>query len=170
MGYRAIGSVLIVASCGGYGLLLTAGYRHLERELQRLMEILTYMESQLAYQLTPLPDLCSQAGRMAGGTVGEVFRNLARELHWQSACDVDGCMKIALQRSRDLPSELSTLLMRLGSTLGRFDLPGQLRGLENVKENCRIKLETLGTGREVRLRSYRTLSLCAGTALVILLL
>lgn len=170
MGYQMIGAVLIVAACGGYGLLLSAACRQRERELGRLLQALAYMENQLAYQLTPLPDLCRQAGKEVGGIVGEVLRNLARELSWQSAPDVTGCMAAALSRSRELPPQLRRLLAQLGRSLGRFDLPGQLRGLEAAREGCHQQLAQLRAGREPRLRSYRTLGLCAGAALVILLL
>jgi hypothetical protein len=52
--------------------------------------------------------------------------------------------------------------------MGRFDLEGQLNGLEAVRTRCRDWLDELISGREVRLRNYQTLGLCAGAALVIL--
>lgn len=170
MGYELIGAALILGACGGYGLLLTRAYRQREQELHRLLGALGYMENQLAYQLTSLPDLCRQAGKEAGGIVGEVLRNLGRELSWQSSPDVSGCMASALGRSRELPPQVRRLLVRLGNSLGRFDLPGQLRGLEALGQSCQEQLAQLQSGREPRLRSYRTLGLCAGAALVILLL
>lgn len=170
MGYQMIGSMLIIASCGGYGLLLAASYRQRERELNRLLTAIRFMENQLSYQLTPLPELCRQAGKEAGGKVGEVLQNLARELRWQSAPDVAGCMGAALGRTGEIPRPLRSLLVALGKNLGRFDLPGQLRGLEGIREAALHQLEELRAGREPRLRSYRTLGLCAGGALVILLL
>jgi len=58
----------------------------------------------------------------------------------------------------------------LGTSLGRYDLPGQVKGLQNVREECTLELEKMKNNQEERLRSYQTLGLCAGTALVILLL
>lgn len=170
MGYQLMGGALIVASCGGYGLSLAAGYRQRERETRGLLDAVCYMENQLAYALTPLPELCHQAGREAGGRAGAVLRQLARELERQTAPDVQGCMKAALDASPELPAALRGELMRLGRSLGRFDLPGQLRGLAAVGEDCRGQLEALRENREPRLRSYQTLGLCAGAALAILLL
>ena len=62
------------------------------------------------------------------------------------------------------------MLLLLGSSLGRFDLAGQLKGLSAVKGQCALELQELRTDREPRLRSYRVLGLCAGAALVILLI
>jgi len=57
----------------------------------------------------------------------------------------------------------------LGGNLGRFDIPGQLRGLENTRKECCDKLQMLTQNNDSRLRSYQTLGLCAGAALAILL-
>lgn len=170
MTLRLIGGALIVAACGGYGLALGAAHRQKERELERLIEVIAHMESQLSYQLTPLPELCRQAARGVGGPVGEVFRNLALALDQQSAPEVSGCMAVALSESRPLPPGLGSILTRLGAGLGRYDLPGQLRGLRAARQACRRQLDALEADRDVRLRSYRTLGLCAGAALVILLI
>jgi hypothetical protein len=54
--------------------------------------------------------------------------------------------------------------------LGIFDLPGQLKGLEEAQQVCQRALEQLEKGQAARLRSYQTLALCAGAALTILFL
>lgn len=170
MGFKWIGAVLIVVACGGFGCSIAAGVKKEERELTRLVRLLGFMENQLQYRLTPLPELCRQAGKETPGSVGEVFSNLSRELLWQSAPDAAGCMAAAVRRSHDLSPALRQLLLALGQTLGRFDLDGQLKGLEEAREGCRSRLEALARDRDSRLRSYRTLGLCAGAALAILLL
>ena len=58
----------------------------------------------------------------------------------------------------------------LGASLGRFDLQGQLQGIESVRAQCRKDLAELEDNRDQRLRSYQTLGLCAGCALAILFL
>ena len=170
MSYRWIGAALIVAGCGGFGFSVASGYKREERILRQLISALNYMEWELQYRLTSLPELCRQAGRETGGTLREVFCNLARELEWQSAPDVSSCMAAALKRSHELPRRIRAIMKQLGHTLGRFDLPGQKQGLEEVRASCRMELEALGKNRDTRLRSYGTLGLCAGAALAILFL
>ena len=79
-------------------------------------------------------------------------------------------MKAVLAKSKDIPRHTLESLQNLGNSLGRFDLSGQLKGLEGVRQECRGKLTRLMGNQEVRLRSYQTLGLCAGAALVILLM
>lgn len=170
MGYEMFGAALIIGGCGEFGICLGASVRREVRELEGLLRALDLMENQLQYRLTPLPDLCRMAGKEASGAVGQVFENLARELDRQTAPEVAGCMKAALRQQRGLSPEMGRALAGLGRELGRFDLPGQLRGLERARGRCQRMLEEIRKNRVARLREYRTLGLCAGAALAILLL
>ena len=170
MTVKLVGAMLIVAGCGGFGMLIAANYRREERALRQLLGCLDYMECELQYRLTPLPELCRQAAKESAGPVRAVFAALAEELEDQISPDAERCASAALARVKDLPSSARRCLSQLGASLGRFDLPGQLKGLEGVRAACRAELERLGKNRDVRLRSYETLSLCAGAALAMLLL
>lgn len=169
MNIRWIGAILIVAGCGGFGFSIAAGYRREQRRLRELRLALSRMEWELEYRLTPLPELCASAGREAEGAVGAVLRALARELERGQEPDAAGCMRRCLRREQGLSARLRHLLTMLGRSLGRYDLPGQLQGLRAVREACREEEQTLQQGQETRLRSYQTLGICAGAALVILL-
>lgn len=168
--YKYIGAILIVAGCGGCGFSIAAGQLRAENMLRELTRILDFMECELQYRLTPLPELCYQAGQESAGSVRKVFLSLAQELEAQLSPDVSACMQVAVRRANELPSEVRGAFLHLGSSMGRFDLVGQLKGLESVRAECREKLEKLTCDRETRLRSYQTLGLCAGAALVILFL
>lgn len=168
MSYKWIGAVLIIAGCGCTGFLAASNKRKEERILQQLAEVLEFMESELQYRLTALPELCRQAGKGTTGVLREVFLNLARELDWQTAPDACSCMSAALKKSRELPDSVRHLLLNLGHTLGRFDLAGQLRGIEAVKSGCVQVLMKQGKDHEKRIRGYQTLGLCTGAALAIL--
>lgn len=168
MSWKWIGAILIIAGCGGFGFSIAAGCRREERLLRQLIQALQYMQWELQYKLTPLPELCRQTGKAASGVVRDIFLGLARELDWQASPDVSGCMSAALKRNRELPRNIRRLFIQLGHCLGRFDLQGQLSGLEAVRSACEGELAALNKNRDVRLRSYQTLGLCAGAALAIL--
>lgn len=170
MTYQYLGALLVITGCGGFGFSLAAVHRKKERLLQQLIQVLHYMETELQYRLTPLPELCRQAGKEIDGILSVVFLNLARELEWQTAPDVCSCMAEALRKSCDLPVCLRKHLLRLGQTLGRYDLPGQLQGLQAVQVDCEGELAALHKDKDLRLRNYQTLGLCAGAALAILFL
>ena len=170
MNYKIIGAVCVVAACGGWGFAAAAQYIQLIRLLRQLISSLDYMECELQYSLTPLPDLCRAAAGEQRGCVRDVLLILSKELDAQISPDVERCMQAALSAVEDIPKHTRSAFQDMGKTLGRFDLSGQLKGLEQVRSACRTELGVLQTNREPRLRNYQTLGLCAGAALAILLI
>jgi len=163
-----IGAVLVLAGCGYFGFHIAAVSVAEERALRKLIGILDYMSSELQYRLTPLPDLCRQAAGETSGKLAKLLLAFSDELESQIAPDVKSCMNAAIFRCPGLPEMTRKCFIQLGSSMGRFDLPGQIQALEAVRTACRKHLTDLESGRDVRLRSYQTLGLCAGAALVIL--
>lgn len=168
MSLKWIGAILIMSSCGLIGFSISAAYRRDERDLYQLISAMEYMTCELQYKMTPLPELCRQAGRERSGVVGRLLCNLARELESQVSPDVQSCLAVAAATVGPLPSRIREAVCVLGASLGRFDLEGQLQGMESVRTFCRNELDRMSANRDVRLRSYQTLGLCAGAALAIL--
>ena len=170
MNAKLIGAALIIAGCGGVGFSMAAAHRREEKALRQLIRALDYMGCELQYRLTPLPELCRCAASEGGGAVSQVLVHLATELEAQVAPDAGSCMNAALTKTAGLPPQTRKNLHILGMSLGQFDLQGQLTGLEAARKQCRRELDELTKNRDVRLRSYQTLGLCAGSALAILFL
>lgn len=162
---RIVGACCIVTGCGGFGFAMAAAHRREEAELVRLISALEYMSCELSYRMTPLAALCR--GAASEGMVGDFFRRLASELERGDAPDVQVCVRAVLDRL-EAPRELERQLQQLGDTLGRFDLPGQLRGLEGAIRSAEDALRRIRDGADGRRRSWQTLGLCAGAALAIL--
>ncbi len=164
-----IGAAMIIGGFGMFGFSMVAAHKREEAALRSLIGALDYMQCELQYRMTPLPDLCRQAGEQNHNLVGYILLMLARELECQISPDVECCMTEALKAGEALPQRTRKAFEILGTSLGRFDLEGQIRGLEGVRSFCRGELEHLSINRDARLRSYQTLGLCAGSALAILL-
>ena len=168
MTFKILGVILVMIGCGGVGFRIAAIHRYEEKSLRQLIGILDFMECELQYRLTPLPELCRQAASTCTDSPFAVFTELALEMESQINPDVDRCMAAALEKTKNIPPITRNKLIQLGKSIGRFDLNGQLKGLEAVRQECRRNLESLCTNQDNRLRSYQTLGLCAGAALVIL--
>lgn len=161
---------MTVAACGWLGYLAVIDFKRQESSLRQLSQILTYMAWELEYRLTPLPELCFRVAQQTKSPLGKLFVCLAQELDVQAVPDVACGISLILSKSPDLPSLTQKALMLLGQSLGEYDLSGQLKGLEAVERHCQQELAKLSHHREERLRSYQVLSLCAGIALVIILI
>ena len=168
--YKWIGAILVIGGCGGFGFAVAGEAARQEGQLRQLLESLDFMESELRYHLTALPELFQLCGLRSSGCLKRLFLDLAGELDAHSAPDVEQCLRTCLDRQPAIPMRLRKRIWQLGRTLGRFDLPGQLRGIDSAREGCRRELRELERNRQQRLRSYRTLGLCAGAALAVLLL
>lgn len=167
---RIIGAVFIIFACSAVGYYLVLNHKKEEKAVQQLLSIVDYMECELQYRLTPLPELCRLAAAENRGEVSGLMLSLANELDSQISPDAASCMTAALSHHPNLPERTKQLLIRLGGSLGRFDMDGQVRGLENTRQLCRKELESLQHRRDDRLKSYQTLAVCAGVAMAILLI
>lgn len=147
---------------------MTASAKQEELSLRQLIGALDYIQCELQYRMTPLPDLCRQAAQAHRNKIGKFFLNLSVELENQLSSDVEICVQKALSAVPDLPRRSVNSLEMLGVSLGRFDVDGQIQGLESVRGYCRSELETMAENADVRLRSYQTLGICTGAALAIL--
>lgn len=164
---RLLGAAFLMAGCGGFGFSLATAYRREAGMLRRLINALQEMEWELKFRMTQLPELCRIAGDAAGGILREIFGEFALRLDRQEVMDISGCFNAIISR-RELPRSVRKNLKQLGAVLGRYDLEGQLQGLEMIRHQCRNDLKKLEENSVQRLRSYQTLALCAGAALVIL--
>lgn len=169
MDYKWIGAVLIMTGCGGYGFALCVRDREEIRALKNLIRVLEFMAWELQFQMTPLPEICQKAGNAVNGIVGKVFSLLADALQSRMQPDVSVCMDLTLSQLPHMPETARAMLMLLGNTLGRYDLEGQLEGLETVRTGCIQALSEMEKDKHQRMRTYQTLGLCTGAALAILL-
>ncbi len=167
---KITGAGMVIAASGSFGFQLAASHKQLERMLQQLIDVISYMICELEYRLTPLPALSRQAADECNGPLSEILLAFSAELEQQTETNVSNCMENALSQHRSLPPVITEIMVLLGRTMGKFDIQGQIRGLAAVKQHCEDKLARLSRNRENRLRGYKTLALCAGAALAILLI
>ena len=164
---KIIGAILIISACSTVGFSIAAKHRKELRTLRELIRILDYMECELQYRLTPLPDLFRVVAADTKGELQQFFTKLSQKLDDHVSCSVYSCLQDVLTEEK-LPHWTRVGLAYLGESLGRFDLDGQLKALESTRSKCRSDLANLNVNKDARLRSYQTLGICAGAAMVIL--
>lgn len=168
MTVKLMGALLVVGGCGGFGFAMAAAHRREEAVFRQYLIALEFMECELSCRLTPLPQLCQCTAGVVKGPIQELFAALCRELEQQLLPDAELCAHAALASVKGFSQEFRSQFLELGQTLGRFDLSGQLKGLERAAQRTKGSLAALEENRTARIRSYQTLGLCAGAALAIL--
>ena len=166
---KMLGSVLILAGCGGFGMMICVAYKREEDMLRQLIHALDFIQCELQFRMTPLPELCSLAGSACSGRISEYFQMLAKELEQQTLPDVRSCAEAVAASTAKLPERVENALEVFSRSLGQFDAQGQIQELEKARNYCHSAMTAMDENRDMRLRSYQTLGICAGAALVILL-
>ena len=166
---KMLGSVLILAGCGGFGMMICVAYKREEDMLRQLIHALDFIQCELQFRMTPLPELCSRAGSACSGRISNYFQILAKELDSQTLPDVRSCAEAAAAATGNLSERVEKALEVFSRSLGQFDAQGQIQELEKARSYCHAVLTAMDENRDIRLRSYQTLGICAGAALVILL-
>lgn len=159
---------MIILACGGVGFSMATAHRQKENMLQQIISAVALMTSELQFRQTVLPQLMHLCAKETSGTISRVFAAMHRELQRQIAPDAACCMAAVVDEMPKMPDSIREKLTLLGNCLGRYDLSGQISGLETVAQLCQRELSGLLHNRDARMRSYVTLGLCAGVALVIL--
>lgn len=164
-----LGALLIIAGSGAVGFSLASEQRKDLRYLRMLLRVLNYISCELQFRLPPLQELCLGASRECSGVLRSVLEELSQELERQVLPCVSDHMEQVLS-GKAMPALTYQCLLQLGTSLGRFDLGGQLKGIEAVRITCKTFLQELEQNKDTRLRNYQTLSICAGAALAIILI
>ncbi len=167
---KGIGAALVILACGICGFSMAGSFRYLENTLGEMIKALELMHCQMEYRLTPLPEICGILCAGCGGVVGKVFEAFGKELRKTDTADAEACMKKALEFYPEMPEKCGKSLERLSITLGKTDLTTQLHGIKLEQELLRKELGNIQKDQPARLKSYRTLGICCGIALAILLL
>lgn len=165
---RIIGAICVISAC--FGLGISVGYKLLKesRMLDQWIRILNRMEVELRCRLRSLPDLFRFLSHEEKGELAELFLGIAIEMENQIRPDVTRCIEAVLISSGGIPESVIESLELLGGELGKYDLDGQLVGINNIRERAIEKRKLLNKDKVKRIRGYQTLGLCAGAALVIL--
>ena len=166
---KILGAVMILAGCGGVGMMICIAYKTEEEMLRQMVHAMDYIQCELRFRMTPLPELCAQASSGCRGRVSCFWMHLSEALSHHTSPHVSECVLAAKQAAGPFPQRMNQILEILSHSLGQFDAQGQQQTLEAVTSHCRSELESMGNNRDMRLRSYQTLGICAGVALVILL-
>ena len=77
MTLKLIGALLIILGCGGFGMMIAAAHKREVKTLKQLVAALDYMECELQFRMSALPDLCRQTAGECDGILRQVFSSLA---------------------------------------------------------------------------------------------
>jgi stage III sporulation protein AB len=110
--------------------------------LRELVTALELLEGELALRNTALPELLEELAELSKGDAERMFRACLEGLHFLQDENFSHLWKNAAEEyCAALEQRELTVLVRLGTSLGRYDLDTQLRDIRNTEHLLRNNLE-----------------------------
>lgn len=145
---------------------------HQQLRLQRQLRLaLELMQGEMELHMPSVAELFERVGNQIGGPVGEFFVGTAVEMTAVTGRPPQTAMRIQLEHTPGLwNQEEQAMLLELGGCLGRYDLSGQARALGLYKQRLDTMIGRAEEGLQRRAKVSLTASVCAGLALIVILL
>ena len=170
MSYRIYGIICIILGCGAVGFIFAYNAKREVTALKQFIAALEFMKCELQFSLPALSDLCRHTASVSTHHVRKLFNLISDELDNQIFPDAHRCILSAIKQCKDMPSLTQKAAELLATSIGHFDLKGQLSSIETVMVESQQLLATYSNNLETRSRCYKTLGICAGAAIAILLI
>jgi len=167
---KILGVTFIIVGCSSIGFIMAGNLSQEITAVRNLIANLEYWKNAISYHHTPLPELCMLTHSMDRSVIGEYFGRLGEQLNKLGEIDATQCTVNALSLCPEMPPSCRRLLQALGRSLGKFDMSGQLQEINAVLEVARDTLTTLLSSQDSRIKCYKTLGICTGVAIAILII
>ena len=165
---KLIGIVFILFSAISVGSKISCGLKQQCGYLRNILDVLQVFEHEVAVRCTPLPETFSVMASMAQGNIKRVLLGVSEQMQQQRWTSPRSAMEHALI---EFPDDLvGEIFLDLSNKIGRYDLDTQLAEIALAKEKTKQVLTHLEEERRMKSKTYKTLSICAGLAVVILLI
>lgn len=170
---KLLGSILVVIAGGGIGFYVAHLFKYRLQELMELQRIIVLLQSEIRYNVTPLPEAFLNISRKTSMPFSIIFRNMGEELmelNGQSFLQIwkGGVGNIAEKTTLSL-SDLRNL-DTLGKSLGYLDKETQLNAIELYLEQMDFAINNLQSNLNKKMNLSRYLGFVGGMILVIILI
>ena len=167
---KLVGALCVMAVALWCGTQAVGTLRRRAGTLAELHAGLTWLEEELTFRLTPLPELLERLGQTRQGEAGQFFQQVDRLLRLDPEGGLHQSWRQAMVKCLPLlKAEERQVLLEVGQTLGRYDAETQRqaltrcnRRLADFRDQAQEETRRLG-------KVYAALS-AAGGAMVVLVL
>lgn len=169
---KIVGILFVVLSSLSVGLR----YAHMVQQrcttIGQIILALRLLKSELSVHGTPLPEAFGLLAAATSGSTAAYFSSAAKEMNHSRWISPQESLRTAEIHLKEFgPKDPSIRILRdVSSGIGKLDMDSQLNALDNAISRFEILRHSAEQDRSVRCRTYRTLGLCAGIALAILLI
>ncbi|NYE58718.1 stage III sporulation protein SpoIIIAB [Carboxydothermus ferrireducens] len=162
---KLLGACLTVAGTGALGFYLGNRYLQRVRDLERLINLLNFLKTEIRYKATPLPEIFAKMANSEEGTVAKLFEIKDRTL------PVNQGLKKALAEGFSQTALLKReqeILLAFAEKIGISDLREQENLLNYTCEQLKLVLAESRQEAEKNVKLVNYLGVLVGAFLVLL--
>lgn len=160
--------ILIFTGSSYVGILFSQKYINRVNELKNFKNALTIFKTKIKYTYAPLPEIFMDISKSIGGVVGDVFRNICKNMEIENATDsFNDAIDFA---NLNITVEDKETIKNLSKLLGKTDIEGQLSQIELTQSFLNIQIEKAEKEKAKNEKLYRTLGIVTGLGIVIILM
>lgn len=168
---KYLGILFIMISSGTVGIQMALELKRYCNLIRQLINALQILHNEINCNGTPLPQAFALVAVSATDSVERLFSGMAKALdqrRWMTplaAMEQQICNEASIKEK----TEISEVLKTLASGLGRYDRESQLQSVNYANKRLADLLDKAEQDHSIRGKTYKTLGICAGISLAILL-
>lgn len=162
--------ILILVCSTSIGFLLSKKYSDRVSELITFSNLVNILQNKIRFTKVPLSDAFEELSSIRSNEViSKIFYNFSKKIKTEK-CEV--AWNEAVEEKKDflsLKKEDIDLIKKLGNTLGKTDLEGQMSEIDQFKILLQMQIKKAEEGRKKNEKMYKSLGTIVGLAIVIIL-
>lgn len=172
MEYVRYSILIIILGCStSIGFLISKKYVDRVKELREIETAINLIKNQIEFTHKPLLEIFEEISNIIYNTsiscfflnVSNKIKNEKCNIAWNEAIDLE-------QRNLNLNNKDIDLIKKLGQTLGKTDIDGQISGINQFLEVLKLQILDADVERKKNEKMYKSLGTIVGLVIVIILI
>ncbi len=166
-----LGMAFVVCGTSAMGLRMAWAVRREIQVLEQLTSQLQTMRGEISYHRTPLPQVMAQLSNQSKGGVANFWKEVGTYLKSGAVSTVFEGVRLGLSHmpATQFSTTVENILKALARGLGQFQLETQVGAIDLALERLEKTTDRCRREQAGRVKSYCTLGICGGLAMVIML-
>ena len=170
---RVMGSIAVLAACGGFGVYFGGEIERRIQLLRQLRSSMLVLRGDVRYLRSSLPEAFEAAAARERGELSAFFSGLAEQLNGHLARSPEEAFRNASKEAFSdtaLRRQDIAMLVRLGSMLGQMDADMQQSAFDWYLEQQKELTEALSAEAKKQVTLSKSLGILTGIFLLVILL
>ncbi len=169
---KVMGAALVLLCSGAVGFGFAGDLHAQIAQMSALITALENLKGEIEARRTPLPAALMMLAGSENGQIGAFFKLCADNLLRENRSSPYLAIRYALDKCKGLMLSKQTrlTLLSFGMSLGKIDAESQISAVMLASSRLEQELGSLQKQAPARTKSYRTIGVCTGLALAVILL